>query len=183
MHTAPASRKKLWRNASIELLRAPSGPTLNPYRPRNTARRGVHLSWKCLSTANHTRSVVGPRLRRTALAKSISAQIAPDAKWRCLSMCLYPGRVAWRRTGTVTAQPVLRDHVPPRRVFRVAWHRRCYHLRSENVPARSLPVSPRLTDSLRAPSARPSCARREDRRRAQDRILRPPEASSRVRGG
>ena len=58
-------QKKLWRNASIELLRAPRGPTLNPYRPRNTARRGVHLSWKCLSAANHTRSVVGPRLRRT----------------------------------------------------------------------------------------------------------------------
>jgi hypothetical protein len=42
----------------------------------------VHLSWKCLSTANHTRSVVGPRLRRTAtvVASSgdeLSAQIAP----------------------------------------------------------------------------------------------------------
>eukprot|EP01046_Picozoa_sp_COSAG06_P016924 COSAG06_NODE_1132_length_10582_cov_5.539826_17_plen_179_part_00 len=88
-------QKKLWRNASIELLRAPRGPTLNPYRPRNTARRGVHLSWKCPSTANHTRSVVGPRLRRTATVveracrrspwRELSAQIAPDAKWRCLT--------------------------------------------------------------------------------------------------
>ena len=108
-------QKKLRRNASIELLRAPRA-ALSPYRPRSTARRGAHSSWQWLSTTNRARSVVGPRLRRTA-----SASVSPLATSFLRRLPLMPrpvdSRGALRRGGLRTV------HLP-RAYLGTAWRRR-----------------------------------------------------------